>query len=93
MSEKKSKTGKDNSLSKTYVSKELYLDITKLENDFKRADIEIHNVDHSGLSYEGRVFLNNPKARSKNQINIRQGICRRISYLWPWRMLWRFRSL
>ncbi|MGB6531467.1 MAG: hypothetical protein WBF33_25455 [Candidatus Nitrosopolaris sp.] len=73
MSEKKSKTGKDNSLSKTYVSKELYLDITKLENDFKRADIEIHNVDHSGLSYEGRVFLNNPKADQKTKLTLDKG--------------------
>ena len=47
---------------KIYVSKPLYLDINKLENRFKRADIEFHGVDHSGASYEGRVFLNNPNA-------------------------------
>jgi len=29
---------------------------------FSRADIEFHGVDHSGSSYEGRVFLNNPDA-------------------------------
>jgi hypothetical protein len=74
MSEKKSKTGKKNSRGpKTYVSKELYLDITKLENDFKRADIELHNVDHSGLSYEGRVFLNNPKADQKTKLTLDKG--------------------
>jgi hypothetical protein len=74
MSEKKLKMGKQNRQGpKTYVSKELYLDITKLENDFKRADIEIHNVDHSGPSYEGRVFLNNPKADQKTKLTLDKG--------------------
>jgi hypothetical protein len=74
MSEKKSKTVKENSQGlKTYVSKELFLDINKLENDFKRADIEIHNVDHSGPSYEGRVFLNNPKADQKTKLTLDKG--------------------
>jgi len=47
---------------KSYVSKPLYLDINKLENEFSRADIEFVGVDHSGPSYEGRVFLNNDGA-------------------------------
>ncbi|MGQ0574236.1 MAG: hypothetical protein ACT4RN_08525 [Pseudonocardia sp.] len=29
---------------------------------FSRADIEFHGVDHSGASYEARVFLNRPDA-------------------------------
>lgn len=29
---------------------------------YYRADLDFHEVDHSGLSYEGRVFLNNPDA-------------------------------
>jgi hypothetical protein len=29
---------------------------------FERGDIRIHGVDQSGPSFEGRVFLNNPKA-------------------------------
>jgi hypothetical protein len=74
MVEKKSKTDKYNRPGlKTYVSKELQLDISKLENDFKRADIEIHNVDHSGLSYEGRVFLNNPNASQKTKLTLDEG--------------------
>lgn len=32
--------------------------------NFGRADILIHGVDQSGPSFEGRVFLNNPKATS-----------------------------
>jgi hypothetical protein len=47
---------------KNYVSKPLNINLNKLENAFKRADIEFHGVDHSGPSYEGRVFLNNPHA-------------------------------
>jgi tyrosinase len=29
---------------------------------FYRADLILEDVDHSGISYEGRVFLNNPNA-------------------------------
>jgi hypothetical protein len=45
-----------------YVSDKIKLDITKLENDFYRSDLIIHGLDHSGPSYEGRVFINNPQA-------------------------------
>jgi tyrosinase len=48
---------------KPFVSKPLHLDIRRLENPFKRADIEFYGIDHSGSSYEGRVFLNNPEAK------------------------------
>ncbi len=56
-----------------YVSKEIYLDRKDLENDFSRADIEIHNVDHSGRSYEGRIFLNNPNANLKTELTLKYG--------------------
>ena len=29
------------------------------ENNFYRADLEFHGIDHSGVSYEAMVFLNN----------------------------------
>ncbi len=38
------------------------LDTTTLDTSFTRADIEFTGLDHAGSSYEGRVFLNNPKA-------------------------------
>lgn len=47
---------------RVYISPEIVFDIKKLEKKFVRADVEIHDVDHSGVSYEGRVFLNNPDA-------------------------------
>jgi len=40
---------------------------------FKRADIEFHAIDHEGASYEGRVFLNNPKATEKTPRTAAQG--------------------
>jgi hypothetical protein len=36
--------------------------VAKLPAKFSRADIEFIGVDHSGASYEARVFLNNPRA-------------------------------
>jgi hypothetical protein len=33
-----------------------------LDGEFTRADIEFHGLDHSGASYEGRVYLNRPDA-------------------------------
>jgi tyrosinase len=50
---------------RVYVSPEIVFDIKKLEKEFSRADVEIHDVDHSGVSYEGRVFLNNPDANQR----------------------------
>jgi tyrosinase len=38
-----------------------------------QTDIEIHNVDHSGLSYEGRVFLNNPNANHNTVLTLENG--------------------
>ena len=34
---------------------------------FSRADIEFIGVDHSGASYEARVFVNNPKADARTE--------------------------
>jgi hypothetical protein len=36
---------------------------------FKRADVVLHEVDHSGLSYEGRLFFNAPEADASTSIN------------------------
>jgi tyrosinase len=33
-----------------------------LDSGFTRADIEFHGLDHSGATYEGRVYLNCPDA-------------------------------
>ena len=44
----------------TYTSETL--DLGALDRNAYRADIEFHDVDHAGASYEGRVYLNNPDA-------------------------------
>jgi hypothetical protein len=38
------------------------LDTSAVTTRFSRADIEFLGVDHSGSSYEGRVYVNNPDA-------------------------------
>jgi hypothetical protein len=48
------------------------LDFTALADKFKRADVIVTGVDHSGASYEGRVFFNNPNAdesTAKSSVN------------------------
>jgi tyrosinase len=44
----------------TYTSDTLHMGA--LDPGAKRADIEFHHVDHSGASYEGRVYVNNDAA-------------------------------
>lgn len=56
---------------RVYVSSEITFDAKKLDREFYRADIEIHNVDHPLQSYEGRLFLNNTKANLKTPKNER----------------------
>jgi hypothetical protein len=57
----------------TFVSEPIAINIDELENKFYRADIEIYNVHHSGASYEGRVFLNNPDADENTKLTEKNG--------------------
>jgi tyrosinase len=43
-----------------YRSDPIY--VGALDPDATRCDIEFHDVDHAGASYEGRVYLDNPDA-------------------------------
>jgi hypothetical protein len=47
-------------MSNKHISKPL--DVSGLSSKFKRADIIVTGVDHSGASFEGRVFFNNGAA-------------------------------
>lgn len=38
------------------------IDVSALDPHASRCDIEFHEVDHSGASYEGRVYIDNPRA-------------------------------
>lgn len=47
--------------SKIYKSARAF-SVNELPAEYSRADIEFIGVDHSGASYEARVYLNNPNA-------------------------------
>ncbi|HXU39375.1 MAG TPA: hypothetical protein VN937_23675 [Blastocatellia bacterium] len=48
-------------VAKTYKSPRA-VSVKELPFQFSRADLEFIGVDHSGASYEARVFINNPNA-------------------------------
>jgi hypothetical protein len=56
-----------------YISPLISVDQSYREFPFYRADIIFHGVDHSGVSYEGRVFLNNPDASEKTPTTVENG--------------------
>ena len=53
-----------------FTSPPIKLYINKDEKEYYRADIEFHEVDHSGPSYEGRVFLNRPDANEYTPLDL-----------------------
>jgi hypothetical protein len=57
--------------SKIYTSSKIPLD--PLNKTFHRADLVFDGVDHSGATYEGRVFLNNPGANAKTPKTVQHG--------------------
>jgi tyrosinase len=56
-----------------FSSPPLKLNWIKEETQFYRADIEFFGIDISGPSYEGRVFINNPKANENTGLNLENG--------------------
>lgn len=59
--------------SKVYTSRPIGPDALPPLEDAARADIEFHGVDHSGASFEGRVFVNNPEADENTEISLDAG--------------------
>ena len=52
----------------------LRFDLPKPGDDrFVRADLEFHGIDHSGPSFEARVFLNNPEASASTLMDSAHG--------------------
>src|SRR6266496_260174 len=43
------------------------IELTPLAAGFARADLEFHGVDHSGASFEARIFFNNPGATAATE--------------------------
>jgi hypothetical protein len=58
---------------KKLVSGPLKFDIEKLDNTFYRVDLQFHGIDHSGPSYEGRIFINNPQADQNTPTTLENG--------------------
>jgi len=57
---------------KRYVST-APLDLRALGPEFARADLEFESVDHSGPSFEARIFVDNPKADHDTPRTTHQG--------------------
>jgi hypothetical protein len=57
--------------SKIYTSAKIPLD--PFNKTFRRADLVFDGVDHSGASYEARIFINNPGANAKTSKNAQNG--------------------
>jgi tyrosinase len=53
-----------------FVSDPLELPEHDPEADFVRAELQFHGVDHSGLSYEARVFVNRPQADRETALEL-----------------------
>jgi hypothetical protein len=49
------------------------LDLPADREDITRADLVFYGVDHSGPSYEARIFLNNPRADSDTPRDVERG--------------------
>ena len=56
---------------KSYISPQISL--ATVDRGFARADLEFDGVDHSGVSFEARVFINNPKANERTPTTSRNG--------------------
>jgi hypothetical protein len=58
---------------KIYTSQAMPIEFAGPEHRFVRADIEIDGIFHGEASYEGRIFLNNPKANASTPKDLAHG--------------------
>jgi hypothetical protein len=49
------------------------LDLPADRTDVERADLIFYGVDHSGPTYEARIFLDNPRADAETQMTADEG--------------------
>lgn len=49
------------------------INLAGISRDFARADLQFDGIEHSGASYEARIFLNNPQADAKTPRKPEQG--------------------
>ena len=55
---------------RSFTSRPVAVEFATPEHRFVRADVEISGIYHGEASYEGRIFLNNPKADAKTPKNL-----------------------
>jgi tyrosinase len=58
---------------KTFTSRSIPVDFASPRHRLSRADLEISGIYHGESSYEGRIFLNNPKATAQTPKTARSG--------------------
>lgn len=58
---------------KIFTSAPVAIDFAGPDHRYARADLEISGIYHGEASYEGRIFLNNPKADEKTQKTLENG--------------------
>jgi tyrosinase len=61
------------SMARKYTSQSLQLGASFREDQFYRADIEFHAIDHSGATFEARIFFNNPDATETTESTLENG--------------------
>jgi hypothetical protein len=57
----------------SFTSAELPLPLNDSGVPFARVDLHLHDLDHSGQSYEGRVFFNHPDATLRTARSATEG--------------------
>jgi hypothetical protein len=67
---------------RTFTSRPVPVEFAAPEHRFVRVDIEISGIFHGEASYEGRIFLNNPKADAETPKDLAHG----VPHLRAWRV-------
>ena len=65
-------------MAQKYTSKPIRLSPAIRRAAFKRAVLQFHKVDHSGASFQARIFFNNPKANEKTPMTLEEGYAARF---------------
>ncbi|HXC55071.1 MAG TPA: hypothetical protein VNU97_07235 [Rhizomicrobium sp.] len=60
-------------MAKSFTSEPVAIEFADASHRFVRADLEINGIAHGEASYEGRIFLDNPKANAKTPKTIEEG--------------------
>lgn len=65
-------------MAQKYTSKPIRLSPAMRRAAFKRAVLQFHKVDHSGASFQARIFFNNPRANEKTPMTLEEGYAARF---------------